>query len=53
LVIFIPLMIRHPFLAILLLSGGRGGGFSGGGFGGGFGGFGGGRSGGGGARRSW
>jgi len=53
LVIFIPLMIRHPFLAILLLSGGRGGGFSGGGFGGGFGGFGGGLSGGGGASRSW
>lgn len=53
LILFIPLMIRHPFLAILLLSGGRGGGFSGGGFGGGFGGFGGGLSGGGGASRSW
>lgn len=53
LIFFIPLLIRHPFLAILLLSGMRGGGFSGGGFGGGFGGFGGGLSGGGGASRSW
>lgn len=53
LILFIPLMIRHPFLAILLLSGGRGRGFSGGGFGGGFGGFGGGLSGGGGASGSW
>lgn len=52
--ILIPIMIRHPFLALLLLSGGRGGGFSGGGFGGGgFGGFGGGLSGGGGASRGW
>jgi uncharacterized protein len=55
-------LIRHPWLLILLLSsgsGGRGGslrsgGFGGGGFGGGgFGGFGGGSSGGGGAGRSW
>jgi uncharacterized protein len=51
LLIFIPLAIRHPFLAMMLLSGGRGG-FGGGGFsGGGFGGFGGGLSGGGGASR--
>ncbi len=51
LLIFIPFAIRHPFLAMLLLSGGRGG-FGGGGFGGGgFGGFGGGMSGGGGASR--
>lgn len=53
LIIFIPLLIRHPFLALFLLSGMRGGGFSGGGFGGGFGGFGGGLSGGGGASRGW
>jgi len=51
LLIFIPFAIRHPFLAMMLLSGGRGG-FGGGGFGGGgFGGFGGGLSGGGGASR--
>lgn len=54
LIIFIPILIRHPFLALFLLSSGmRGSGFSGGGFGGGFGGFGGGLSGGGGASRSW
>lgn len=46
------LFIRHPFLFLLLLSGGRGGG-GGGGFGGGFGGFGGGMSGGGGGSGSW
>jgi len=51
----IILFIRHPFLALMLFSGGgRGGGWSGGGFGGGGGGgFGGGMSGGGGASRSW
>jgi len=53
LIIMIPIFIRHPFLALFLLSGMRGGGFSGGGFGGGMGGFGGGLSGGGGASRSW
>ena len=53
LIIMIPVFIRHPYLLLLLLSSGRGGGFSGGGFGGGFGGFGGGLSGGGGAGRSW
>jgi uncharacterized protein len=47
------LFIRHPFLFLLLMSGGRGGRFGGGGFGGGFGGFGGGMSGGGGASRGW
>lgn len=52
------IFIRNPWLALLLLSSGRGGGghFGGGGFGrggGGFGGFGGGMSGGGGAGRSW
>jgi len=55
-VAFIIFAIRHPFLAILLLSGGRGGrggGFSGGGFGGGGGGFGGGMSGGGGSSGGW
>jgi uncharacterized protein len=62
-VIFLIFFMRHPFLAMLLLSGGRHrhygggrhrGGFGGGGFGGGgFGGFGGGMSGGGGAGRSW
>jgi len=52
--LFIILIIRHPFLGLLLLgSMSRGGGFSGGGFGGGLGGFGGGLSGGGGASRSW
>lgn len=59
LIIFIPFAIRHPFLAMFLLSGGRGGGSyrSGGGFGGGggggFGGFGGGMSGGGGSSGGW
>jgi uncharacterized protein len=55
-VVFVLFFIRHPFLALLLLSGGRGGGgvSGGGGFGGGgFGGFGGGLSGGGGASRGW
>jgi len=48
------IFIRNPFLALLLLSGGRGGGFSGGGFGGGgMGGFGGGMSGGGGSSGGW
>ena len=53
--IFMVAVIRHPWLLLLFLSGGRGGGFSaGGGFGGGgFGGFGGGLSGGGGASRGW
>lgn len=50
---FVIFAIRHPFLALLLLSGGRGGGFRGGGFGGGGGGFGGGMSGGGGASGGW
>lgn len=58
LLLFILLLWRHPWLALLFLSGQRGGGFpTGGGFGrgrgGGFGGFGGGMSGGGGAGRSW
>ena len=60
LIFFIPFAIRHPFLAMLLLSGGRGGGsrsggFGGGGGGGGFGGggFGGGLSGGGGSSGGW
>ncbi len=58
LLIFIPIIMRHPWLLLFLLSSGRGGGFRGGGFGGGFGGggfggFGGGMSGGGGAGRSW
>ncbi|MBN2685932.1 MAG: TPM domain-containing protein [Pontiellaceae bacterium] len=59
LIFFIPFAIRHPFLAMFLLSGGRGGGSyrSGGGFGGGggggFGGFGGGMSGGGGSSGGW
>ncbi len=61
LVLFIPFAIRHPFLAMFLLSGGRGGGgvhrSGGGGFGGGggggFGGFGGGMSGGGGSSGGW
>ena len=58
LLILIPIFIRNPWLALFLLSSGRGGGFGGGGFGrggggGGFGGFGGGMSGGGGAGRSW
>lgn len=55
LVAIVVFAIRHPFLAMLLLSGGRrGGGFGGGGFGGGgFGGFGGGMSGGGGASGGW
>ncbi len=53
LIFFIPFFIRHPFLALFLLSG-MGGGRSRGGFGGGgFGGFGGGMSGGGGASGSW
>jgi len=55
--VFIALMVlRKPWLLLLLMSGGRGGGGwsggSGGGFGG-FGGFGGGSSGGGGASRGW
>lgn len=50
-VFLIILFIRHPWLFLLFLSAGRGGGS--GGFGGGFGGFGGGFSGGGGASRSW
>jgi uncharacterized protein len=58
LLLFGYLAIRHPFLALLLLSGGRGGGFrsGGGGFGGGGfggGGFGGGMSGGGGSSGGW
>ena len=55
-IIMIPVIIRHPWLLLFFLSGGRGGGFSGGGFGGGGfsgGGFGGGLSGGGGASRGW
>lgn len=55
--IMIIIFIRHPFLALFLLSNsGFGRGFRGGGFGsgsGGFGGFGGGSSGGGGASGSW
>ena len=42
-----------PFIILMFLAGGRGGGGSFGGFGGGFGGFGGGMSGGGGAGRGW
>lgn len=54
LIVLIPVVIRHPWLLLFLMSSGRGGGgFSGGGFGGGFGGFGGGLSGGGGASRGW
>lgn len=49
--IMLIVFIRHPFLFLLFMGGGRGGG--GGGFGGGFGGFGGGMSGGGGASRGW
>lgn len=58
-IFMIWLLIRHPFLFMLLISGGRGGGGGGwssgdsGGFGGGFGGFGGGSSGGGGASGGW
>ena len=57
LLLFIPFIIRNPWLLFFLLSSGRGG-FGGGGFGrggggGGFGGFGGGMSGGGGASGSW
>lgn len=53
-VFFILFAIRHPWLALMLLSSGRGGRYGGGGFGGGgFGGFGGGLSGGGGATRGW
>lgn len=52
-IIVLIFVIRHPFLALMLLGGGRGG-RSGGGFGGfGGGGFGGGLSGGGGASRGW
>lgn len=47
------LFIRHPFLFLMLLSSGMGGGRRSGGFGGGFGGFGGGLSGGGGASGRW
>lgn len=52
-VLFIVMVIRHPWILLLMLSSGGGGGrHSGGGFGGGgFGGFGGGMSGGGGASR--
>lgn len=53
LLFFIPFFIRHPFLALFLLSGFGGGRRSSGGFGGGFGGFGGGSSGGGGASGRW
>jgi uncharacterized protein len=55
LVLFLPVLLRNPWLLFFLGGrGGRGGGgFGGGGFGGGFGGFGGGSSGGGGASRSW
>ena len=56
LIIFIPIVIRHPWLLLFLLNSGRGGGgggFGGGFGGGGFGGFGGGMSGGGGAGRGW
>lgn len=54
LLFFIPFAIRHPFLAMLLLSGGNSTHRSGGGFGGGgFGGFGGGMSGGGGSSGGW
>ncbi|MCE5300176.1 MAG: TPM domain-containing protein [Spirochaetia bacterium] len=50
--IFIPVVIRNPWILFLMMSGGRRG--SGGGFGGGgFGGFGGGSSGGGGASGGW
>ena len=58
-VIFVLVAIRHPWLALFMLSGGRGGGYrGGGGFGGGGGGFsgggfGGGLSGGGGASGGW
>lgn len=56
-VIFIAFAIRHPFLALFLISGGRGGGYSSrggfGGGGGGFGGFSGGMSGGGGSSGGW
>ncbi|OGS07837.1 MAG: hypothetical protein A2270_01195 [Elusimicrobia bacterium RIFOXYA12_FULL_51_18] len=51
-IFFIILVIRHPFLLLLLLNTGRSGGYGGFG-GGGFGGFGGGLSGGGGSSRSW
>lgn len=52
--ILLWLLFRHPTLLLMLLLGGRGGGFSGGfGGGGGFGGFGGGGFGGGGAGRSF
>ncbi|MBT8041749.1 MAG: TPM domain-containing protein [Pontiella sp.] len=55
-ILFIIFAIRHPFIAMMLLSGGRGyssggGGFGGGGFSGG--GFGGGMSGGGGSSGGW
>ncbi len=50
--IFVPIVIRHPWILLMFLSSGGGGGSRGGGFGGGgFGGFGGGMSGGGGASR--
>ena len=56
LLLLLGFIIRHPWLALMLLSSGRmgggGGGFGRGG-GGGFGGFGGGMSGGGGAGRAW
>lgn len=50
-ILMIYLFIKHPWLFLLLISSGRGGGR--GGFGGGFGGFGGGLSGGGGASGRW
>lgn len=55
LIVLIPLIVRHPWLLLLFMGGGRGGRYSGsgGGFGSGFGGFGGGLSGGGGASRGW
>ena len=53
LIIMIPVIIRHPWLLLFMLSSGGHGGSRGGGFGGGFGGFGGGLSGGGGASRGW
>ena len=53
-IVFIYFAIRHPFLTLMFLGGGFGGGGGGfGGGGGGFGGFGGGMSGGGGASGGW
>ncbi len=53
LIAFVALFIRNPFLAMMLLSGARGGGFRGGGGFGRGGGFGGGLSGGGGSSGRW